>query len=70
MPDYSFREGEQEVAYEAWPLDTVSSILIHSDCAKNMWEREFPLYADDLEGLSVDERVCGYCQTVIQTSDS
>ena len=65
MPDYSFREGEKEVAYQAWPSDTMSSILIHSDCARNAWEGVFPLYADDLEGLSVDERVCDYCQMKI-----
>jgi hypothetical protein len=67
MPDYSFREGEDEVAFQAWPSSTKQSILLHPDCTKNMWEREFPLFADDLEGLSVDERVCDYCQTVIDT---
>lgn len=62
MPNYCFRDGEVEAAYQLWPSDE-ESILIHPHCAETPWDREFPLYVDDLiEGNTFSEPlVCDRC---------
>lgn len=62
MPNYSFREGEEEAAYQLWPSDE-ESILLHPHCTQTPNEREFPLYVDDLiEGNSFQEPlICDRC---------
>lgn len=63
MPNYSFREGEQETAFQVWPSDVQQSILLHPHCATNEWEREFPLYDDDFEeyGVAPELPICERC---------
>lgn len=60
MPNYTFRDDEQEAAYQVWPRDEQSAFL-HPHCAKTPGEREFPLYVDDLREASPDELYCDRC---------
>lgn len=62
MPNYSFREGEEEAAYHLWPSDH-EEILLHPHCTRTPSDREFPLYVDDLiEGNSFQEPlICDRC---------
>lgn len=45
-PRYVFRESEPN-CFQLWP-DDVSSELICPRCASTPWEREFPVYADEM----------------------
>lgn len=62
MPNYSFRDDAQEVAYQVWPNDE-SSILLHPRCTHTPNEREFPLYPDDLTGCNGLQQplICDRC---------
>ena len=59
MPRYVFREDVDPVAYQMWP--TEESVLIHESCAVSPDEREFPLYADDLEEAGAFVAGAGGC---------
>lgn len=64
-PNYTFREGLEPAAYHVFNLDE-SSDIVHADCAGDMWEREFPLYEDDLEAARcLDDIYCPKCDRVI-----
>ena len=64
MPNYVFRDDEDVAAYQYWP--TEESVLLHPDCAQDMWEREFPLYVDDLIEMSGSEpMICDRCEEEI-----
>lgn len=45
-PRYLFRDTPPN-CYQIWPDDN-SSELICPRCAKTMWDREFPVYADEM----------------------
>lgn len=60
-PSYVFREGQEPVAYQVWR--TEQSEVIHEGCAKTSWDREFPLYADDIEAMrNLEPIVCDACE--------
>jgi hypothetical protein len=62
FPKYVFREGLEPVAYQVFKHDE-SSEVIHERCAKTTWDREFPLYADDIEAMRCMEPiVCDACE--------
>lgn len=60
LPSYVFREGVEPLAYQVWRSDE-SAGVIHEACANDATEREFPLYADDLECEAQQEAIC--CDT-------
>lgn len=63
-PIYTFREGIEPVAYQIWP--TEQSEVIHEACARTPNDREFPLYADDIEAMRCLEPIhCDVCEGVI-----
>lgn len=47
LPNYVFREGQEPTAYQIFCGE--DSEIIHEPCAKSPQDREFPLYADDIE---------------------
>lgn len=64
-PNYTFREGVEPIAYQIWP-DLEASEVVHEVCAKDIWEREFPLYADDLELMRcLEPIICYRCERQI-----
>lgn len=63
-PKYVFREGVEPTAYQVFVGD--ASDIIHEGCAKNEWDREFPLYEDDVEAMRCAEVIqCLVCDGVI-----
>jgi hypothetical protein len=61
-PNYTFRDGVEPSAYQVWPNVDESSEVIHEACAKDVWEREFPLYADDIELMRcLEPIICDRC---------
>lgn len=45
-PSYVFRETDP-ACFQMWPDDVTTEFLCNR-CAKTMWEREFPVYADEM----------------------
>lgn len=63
-PLYTFRDSEEPTAYQVWRSE--QSEVIHESCAKTMWDREFPLYADDIEAMrNLEPIVCDVCEEQI-----
>jgi hypothetical protein len=63
-PSYNFREGVEPTAYQVWPSE--QSELIHEACAATPQDREFPLYADDVEmARCLEPIICDRCETQI-----
>lgn len=64
-PRYVFRGNIKPLAYHVFRSDEITG-LIHESCAQDMWDREFPLYADDLEREKCLEPVyCEICDGLI-----
>jgi hypothetical protein len=61
-PNYTFREEEEPLAFQVWKSDE-SSGLIHEACAETPGDREFPLFADDLQELADLAQAPVYCET-------
>lgn len=60
-PNYTFRGSIEPVAYQIWP--TEQSEIIHEACAKDVWDREFPLYPDDVEMMRcLEPIICDRCE--------
>jgi hypothetical protein len=60
FPDYVFREDVEPVAYQIFVGE--DSEIIHEACAKAPEDREFPLYADDIEAYRNSESIqCFMC---------
>lgn len=63
-PRYVFREGVEPIAYQIFAGE--DSEIIHEACAKAPDDREFPLYADDIELARCLEPIqCFMCDGVI-----
>lgn len=64
-PAYTFREGEQEIAFAFGRPSDVNpedGAILCESCVSLPQEREFPLYADDLEGLrNLEPILCELC---------
>lgn len=60
-PNYTFRDGIEPTAYQVWPAE--QSEIIHEACAKTPQDREFPLYADDIEmARCLEPIICDRCE--------
>lgn len=63
-PSYTFREDQEPTAYQVFSGE--QSEVIHEGCAKTIWDREFPLYSEDIEAMrSLEPIVCDNCEEVI-----
>lgn len=63
-PNYTFREGVEPTAYQIWPSE--QSEIIHEACAETPQDREFPLYADDVEmARCLEPLICDRCEREI-----
>lgn len=66
-PKYIFREGVEPVAYQVWKSE--ASEIIHASCATDPNDREFPLYADDIEAARyLEPIICLKCDMMIADS--
>lgn len=64
FPKYVFRDSQEPVAYQVWRSE--QSEVIHESCAKDMWDREFPLYPDDIEAMRcLEPIICDVCERQI-----
>lgn len=64
-PSYTFREGVEPTAYQIFATEEGSEV-IHEACAKDIWDREFPLYDDDIQAMrNLEPIVCDVCDRQI-----
>lgn len=64
LPNYVFHDGVDPVAFHL--LSKEPSEVIHQACAKTPWDREFPLYPEDVEAMrNLEPIVCDVCEEVI-----
>ncbi|HEX5704842.1 MAG TPA: hypothetical protein VFX97_16710 [Pyrinomonadaceae bacterium] len=65
IPAYVFREGVEPPYFQVWDNDE-SSDVIHSRCAQTPYDREFPVYADEIQEMRCLEDIyCARCERLI-----
>lgn len=68
LPNYVFRETDP-TAFHIFNQSDEGSEVIHAHCTGNPWEREFPLYDDNLEAMRCAEDIyCAICDRIIVTA--
>lgn len=69
-PSYTFREGVEPPYFHLFRSDDENSEIIHSGCAANMRDREFPVYADELHEMRCfEDIVCPICDGLILAAE-
>jgi hypothetical protein len=64
LPNYVSHEGVDPVAYHL--LWKEPSEIVHEACAKTPRDREFPLYAEDIEAMrNLEPITCDVCEKQI-----
>lgn len=64
LPNYVFYDGVDPVAYHI--LSKEPSEIVHEACAKTPNDREFPLYAEDIEAFrNLEPIICEICEEMI-----
>jgi hypothetical protein len=67
-PSYTFREGIEPPYFQVWHGE--DSEIVHAHCTGNVWDREFPVYADELHEMRCLEDIyCAVCDRLILVAD-
>lgn len=65
-PSYVFRNGIEPPYFQIFKDDDGNSEIIHAGCAATMRDHEFPVYADDLQGMQcLEDILCSICDGLI-----
>lgn len=66
LPRYVFRADEEPVAYNFCPSGDEEGAILCAECAATPRDREFPLYADDLQTMrNLEPTLCERCQKLL-----
>lgn len=58
-PRYVFRDDAPDF-FQRWPSDDETE-FIHARCAETMWDREFPVYRDEMP----ENTACAVCERLL-----